>query len=336
MSKERLIEIANGFTRVQAEESKAGRTGMTFFDLISLRGKALIAQLATFTSFYDFIRYFKEGMQIVIQFDDALAEMQKVSSESLETLREFQTESFDLADNIGSDALALQQSVAEFMRLGQSLEEATDSAMSANILLNVSEFTNASEASEALIAMSQAYQDLSNIEIIDVINKLGNDFPISTQGLATALQDGAASLTTAGNSFYEAAALVTAGNRITQDPSKVGKAMRTIALRLTGTEASKAELEEDGEEVEGMVTNVSKLRDIIMQATKVSSNGFKGFDILKDNGAYKSTYEILLGIAEIYDEIVENDKKTGAKGANLLLETIAGKVLPEKYGNIFL
>lgn len=101
--------------------------------------------------------------------------------------------------------------------------------------------------------------------------------------------------------------------------------MRTIALRLTGTEASKAELEEDGEEVEGMVTNVSKLRDIIMQATKVSSNGFKGFDILKDNGAYKSTYEILLGIAEIYDEIVENDKKTGAKGANLLLETIAGK-----------
>lgn len=114
-------------------------------------------------------------------------------------------------------------------------------------------------------------------------------------------------------------------NRITQDPSKVGKAMRTIALRLTGTEASKAELEEDGEEVEGMVTNVSKLRDIIMQATKVSSNGFKGFDILKDNGAYKSTYEILLGIAEIYDEIVENDKKTGAKGANLLLETIAGK-----------
>lgn len=114
-------------------------------------------------------------------------------------------------------------------------------------------------------------------------------------------------------------------NRITQDPSKVGKAMRTIALRLTGTEASKAELEEDGEEVEGMVTNVSKLRDIIMQATKVSSNGFKGFDILKDNGAYKSTYEILLGIAEVYDEIVENDEKTGAKGANLLLETIAGK-----------
>lgn len=320
-----LREIGAAFEDIKRQEIEAGRTGTTFFDMLGQRVKGLTATLMTYVSFWRIFSELKQGFQIIHQFDDALAEMQKVSNETLNTLKEFQGTSFDLADSIGSDALALQQSVAEFMRLGQSLEEATDSAKSANILLNVSEFTSASEASEALIAMSQAYQDLSNIEIIDVINKLGNDFPISTQGLATALQDGAASLTTAGNSFYEAAALVTAGNRITQDPSKVGKAMRTIALRLTGTEASKAELEEDGEEVEGMITNVSKLRDVIMQATKVGSNNFKGFDILKDNGAYKSTYEILLGIADIYDEIVENDEKYGTKGANLLLETIAGK-----------
>lgn len=320
-----LKEIGTQFEEIRRKEIEAGNTGQTFFDVITFRVRNLAASLATYVSFWSIFNQIKQGLGILKQFDDALAEMQKVSNNTLETLREFQTTTFDLADSIGSDALALQQSVAEFMRLGQSLEEATDSAKSANILLNVSEFTNASEASEALIAMSQAYQDLSNMEIIDVINKLGNDFPISTQGLATALQDGAASLTTAGNNFYEAAALVTAGNRITQDPSKVGKAMRTIALRLTGTEASKAELEEDGEEIEGMITNVSKLRDVIMQATKVEKNGFKGFDILKDNGAYKSTYEILLGISEIYEDIVKNDEETGAKGANLLLETIAGK-----------
>lgn len=101
--------------------------------------------------------------------------------------------------------------------------------------------------------------------------------------------------------------------------------MRTIALRLTGTEASAEELEADGEEVEGMIKNVSKLRDVIMQATKVDSNNNKGIDILNDVGAYKSTYDILLEIAEIYDEIVEKDKQYGTKQANLLLETIAGK-----------
>lgn len=101
--------------------------------------------------------------------------------------------------------------------------------------------------------------------------------------------------------------------------------MRTIALRLTGTAASAEELEADGEEIDGMIQNVSKLRDVIMQATKVDSNNNKGIDILNDVGAYKSTYDILLEIAEIYDEIVEKDKQYGTKQANLLLETIAGK-----------
>lgn len=211
LSAQQLREIGVNFTEIQAKEEAAGNTGETFFTMLEGRAKSLVASLATFMSFYRILGYIRQGFGVIKEFDDALAEMQKVSNETLDTLKEFQGVSFDLADSIGSDALALQQSVAEFMRLGQSLEEATDSAKSANILLNVSEFTDASEASEALIAMSQAYQDLSNMEIIDVINKLGNDFPISTQGLATALQDGAASLTTAGNSFYEAAALVTAG-----------------------------------------------------------------------------------------------------------------------------
>ena len=321
----RVRELGQAVTEIIAKETMAGNVGMTFFDTLNQRAKGLLATLMTYVSFYRIIGYIKQGFNTFKQFDSALAEMQKVSNETISTLKEFQQASFDLADSIGTDALSLQQSVAEFMRLGQTLDEATDSAQAANILFNVSEFESAKDASTALIAMSQAYDELSNTQIIDVINKLGNDFPISTEGLATALQDGAASLTTAGNDFYEAAALVTAGNRITQDPSKVGKAMRTIALRLTGTKASAEELEADGEEIEGMIQNVSKLRDVVMQATKVDSNNNKGIDILNDVGAYKSTYDILLEIAEIYDEIVEKDKQYGTKQANLLLETIAGR-----------
>lgn len=206
-----LREIANGFTEIQAAEERAGNTGKTFFSVLQERSRSLVVSLMTFMSFYRIIGYIKQGFNTFKEFDSALAEMQKVSNETISTLKEFQQASFDLADSIGTDALSLQQSVAEFMRLGQSLEEATDSAQAANILFNVSEFESAKDASTALIAMSQAYDELSNTQIIDVINKLGNDFPISTEGLATALQDGAASLTTAGNDFYEAAALVTAG-----------------------------------------------------------------------------------------------------------------------------
>lgn len=94
---------------------------------------------------------------------------------------------------------------------------------------------------------------------------------------------------------------------------------------MAGTEQAKAELAEIGEETEGVITTVSKLRDTILNATKVESNGFKGFDILNDNGNYKSTYEIIQGIADIWEEIGKNDIITGNNNQNLLLEKMAGK-----------
>ena len=89
------------------------------------------------------------------------------------------------------------------------------------------------------------------------------------------------------------------------------------------TEEAKEQLEELGEEA--VTITQSKMRDVIMAATKVESNDFQGFDILDENGNYKSTYEILQGIADIYDEIVATDKEFGTNNLNLLLENLAGK-----------
>lgn len=114
-------------------------------------------------------------------------------------------------------------------------------------------------------------------------------------------------------------------NAITQDPSKVGAGLRTISLRLVGTEEAKQKLSDLGEETDGMITTVSKLRDTIMDATKAASSDGKGFDILDSNGNYKSTYEIMQGLADLYDNIVKKDKELGTNNLNLLLETIAGK-----------
>ena len=90
-----------------------------------------------------------------------------------------------------------------------------------------------------------------------------------------------------------------------------------------GTEEANEQLEELGEEA--VTITQSKMRDVIMAATKVESNDFQGFDILDENGNYKSTYEILQGISDIYDEIVATDKEFGTNNLNLLLENLAGK-----------
>ena len=283
------------------------------------------AQLAGMFSFYDVINAAKSGINVVRELNTALTEMRKVSTETVQSLEQYQSTTFDTADAVGTTAKQIQNSTADWMRLGESMSQADESAKDSNILLNVSEFDSIDEATESLVSMSQAYKDLDKMDIINVLNNIGNNYSISTDGLATALKDSASALVTANNDLNEAVSLTTAGNAITQDPSKVGAGLRTISLRLVGTEQAKQELSDLGEETDGMITTASKLRDTIMDATKAASADGKGFDILDSNGNYKSTYEIMQGLADLYDDIVKKDKELGTNNLNLLLETIAGK-----------
>ena len=321
-----LDKIHGEILKIYNAEVEAGRAGRTLWDTLKNSGfHQLAAQMAGMFGFYDVINLGKEGFNVVRELNTALTEMRKVSDETVQSLKDYQATTFDTADAVGTTAKQIQNSTADWMRLGESMNQAAESAKDANVLLNVSEFEGIDEATESLVSMSQAYKDLDKMDIIDVLNNIGNNYSISTDGLATALKDSASALVTANNDLNEAVSLTTAGNAITQDPSKVGAGLRTISLRLVGTEEAKQELSDLGEETDGMITTVSKLRDTIMDATKAASSAGKGFDILDSNGNYKSTYEIMQGLADLYDNIVKKDKELGTNNLNLLLETIAGK-----------
>lgn len=238
------------------------------------------------------LRYVRQAVSIVQEYDDALTEMRKVSDDSIETLKDFQKASFDIANQVGTTGLQLQKSTADWLRLGESMEDAVKSAETTSVLFNVSEFDNINTATDAMVSMSQAYKDIEKIDLVNRLNVVGNNFAISTAGLAEALQDSASALAVAGNDIDKSIALLTSANRVVQSPAEVGKGLRTIALRLTGTKVAVQELQDLGESTEGVATSVSKLRDTIKSATAVASNGFKGFDILTETGNYKDTYEI--------------------------------------------
>ena len=67
------------------------------------------------------------------------------------------------------------------------------------------------------------------------VTKCGNNFAVSSDGLATALQTSASALMSAGNDLEQSVAMIAAANRVLQDPSQVGSALRTISLRIRGT-----------------------------------------------------------------------------------------------------
>ena len=103
--------------------------------------------------------------------------------------------------------------------------------------------------------------------------------------------------------------MVTGIVEVTQDPEKAGSALKVLSLRLRGM---KGQLEELGEETDENVENISKMQGQILNMTKGKVNIFDGA------GNFKSTYEIMKGIAEVWDEL------SSVNQANLL-ETIAGK-----------
>lgn len=100
--------------------------------------------------------------------------------------------------------------------------------------------------------------------------------------------------------------------------------LRTIALRLTGTEAAREELQALGEDVDDfVVTTTSKMDQKIKDLTKTQGNF--GVSLLDMNGNYRSTYDVLLDIAKVWDKIAQEDLVTGENRQNALLEMMAGK-----------
>ena len=294
----------------------------SFGDKLRKKFTDIGAYFLSYVSIQEFIGIMKQGFDIIVEMDTQLAEMQKVSDESLSTLREYSKESYDIAAQIGSTGLDIQSSTADYMRLGKSLEDASKLAKDTNILMNVSEFSSITDATEAMTSMTQAYQELDSMEIIDKLNLAGNNYSISTSDLAQSLQKSSSALKTAKNDFDEAIALTVAGNSVVQDPDSVAAGIRTISLRMTGTEEAKKELEEMGESTDKLLTK-SKLNESIETLTAIDGKG--GISLLDSNGNYRSTAKVLMDLADRWEDIGKQDLLDGENRQNALLETLAGK-----------
>lgn len=169
------------FLKVIEDERMAGREGQSFIDI--LKDKAVgnfAAQLVGYyLSWTDLIQYAKQGIETVHKLDTALTEMRKVSDESVQSLKNYQMSTFDIADAVGTTAVQIQNSTAEWQKLGYSIQEASVLAKNSNIYKNVGDM-EIEEATEHMVSSVQAWKSEFNdnvIEtsqaIIDRYNKVG-------------------------------------------------------------------------------------------------------------------------------------------------------------------
>ena len=169
-----LDKIHGEILKIYNAEVEAGRAGRTLWDTLKNSGfHQIAAQMAGMVGVYDVINLGKEGFNVVRELNTALTEMRKVSDETVQSLKDYQATTFDTADAVGTTAKQIQNSTADWMRLGESMDQAAESAKTANVLLNVSEFDNIEDATKSLVAMGQAYKDLDKMTIVDKLNEVG-------------------------------------------------------------------------------------------------------------------------------------------------------------------
>lgn len=309
-----LKEITSEIINIENAEIRAGRAGRSFFDTLKNSGfHQIAAQMAGMFGFYDVINLGKEGFNVVRELNTALTEMRKVSDESIQTLKDYQKESFNTADAIATTGLQMQNSIADWQRLGYSIEEANELAKNSNIYKNVGDM-DISTATEHMVSSVQAWKSEFNDdavktseEVMNRYNKIGNEFAISSADIGEAMETSAAALKAGGNDLNEALGIITAGNIIQQDASTTSSAMKILSLRIRG---AKADLESMGESTDDLADSTSKLREEI--------KGLTGVDIMADEDTFKSTAEIIKEIGAVWNQL--SDVSQAAT-----LEKLAGK-----------
>lgn len=305
-----LDKIHGEILKIYNAEVEAGRAGRTLWDTLKNSGfHQIAAQMAGMFGVYDVINVVKEGINTVRELDTAMTEVRKVSDATEAQYASFRDTVSSTAKEIATTNKELLNSSADFLRLGYSLEQASDLAKNATLFVNVGDGVDITEATEDMITAMKAFDIKAedSIKIVDDYNQIGNQFALSASDIGEAMKRSASALEVGNNSFEEGIGMITAMNEIVQDAETTGTSLKVLSLRLRG---AKADLKSMGEDTDGLAESTSKLREQI--------KALSGVDIMVDDNTFKSTAQQVKELGAVFNDLSDSSQAA-------LLEKIAGK-----------
>lgn len=312
-------------TAIDASSKNLGKTAnkfTSFFDGVKKKTGEIATYFTGANLVYKAVAQIRQGITYVKEIDAALTELKKVTDETDATYKKFLTTASQTAGQIGSTVKDFTNATADFARLGYNIEQASDLAKAASVYYNVGDdLANIGEASDSIISTMHGFgiEAENAMNIVDKFNEVGNNFAISSSGIGQALLRSASAMSEAGNTIDESIGLITAANSVVQNPESVGTAMKTLSLRIRG---AKVELEDAGEDVDGMANSVSELQKKLLALTGGKVN------IMLDEKTFKNTTEILREMSTVWDDMTDVNRAAalellgGKRQANVLAAVI--------------
>lgn len=315
--KQASLDGSEGVTKLDADLTKlevtAEKTGATteslggklsrlfkehFQTAIAMAGVAMVKQ------------GLREVYDNVLELDTAVTELKKVSKMTGDEMNEYLDRTATNARELGANISDLVSSTADWKRLGYTDKDSEELARVSALMANVGDqIENATTASSYLISAMQGFGLVADDaeRLLDCMNQIANTEPVSMNDLGIIMQKSSAAMSAAGNTYQETLSLAAAVNGVLQDADTSGTYLKTLSMYLR---ASKTDAENAGIATDGMADSVSELRSELKQLA--------GVDIMKDDNTFKSTYQIMKELSEVWKDLSDTTQ------ANIT-ELISGK-----------
>jgi TP901 family phage tail tape measure protein len=316
----RFSGIQSEFKTITTQAEIIGKTGLSMGDRLKMQFTKLSSSFGAASVIMTGIQAFKEGFQNVLDVDTKLTELYRVTDFTSSQYSDVYDTLTTSAQKYGATLTDLISQTADWSRAGFSdPDTAARLSETTSVYQHIADL-DAKTSMENLLTAYKGFEPqlkkqfggdaTAAVEhIADVYNEIDNNYATTAADIGEAVKRSASALSLAGNSLEETAGMVTGITEVTQDPEKAGNSLKVLSMRLRGM---KGGLQDLGEETDENVENLSQMQGKVLNLTHGKVN------IFDNTGDFKSTYEIMQGIADIYDDLTDSDKAD-------LLETIAGK-----------
>ena len=300
------------FSTLKSEIKAAGLNMQSLGDIIRNNLAKVGQWLGATTIIFRAFSTIKTAVSTVIDMDTAMIDLRKTTNATEAEYRAFYQSANETARALGATTEEVISQTAEWSRLGYTMQEAAELAKNSAIFSAVSPGMGQELATDGLVSIIKAFDvdvDDSMDGIISKVNAVGNAFSVSNTDIVNALTRSSSAMAAANNTFDETVALATAAIEITRDAEGVGNGLKTLSMRIRGYDEETEEYSEDVAMLTGKIADLTK--------TAKTPGGISLFEP-GDPNTYKSTFDILKEISEIWDELTDKNRAT-------LLEALFGK-----------
>ena len=227
-----IRQLTADFQNFKGEARSVGNVTNTVFTNMSGQIQMLASR---WLSLYAVIGKLKQMINYVIELDDAMTKLKRVTDETAEGYERFLEVAKKSAKETNTTLVDTVEQAAKWAKSGYDAATSAELAKTSLIYSIVGDIDNDTAVSDLVTALRGFRLEAEDaMSIVDKLDALNNKYATDAKSLGEALTVSASAMANAGNDLDETLALITGATEVTQNAKETGQAIRTITMRIRG------------------------------------------------------------------------------------------------------